>query len=58
LDNVKKSAHGITYNPKAQTAINVGCAVRCEEFQKPRLEVEIEERRVTGGTKNDEEIVL
>ena len=33
-DDVEKSAHGIPFN---QTAKNVGCTVRCEECQKPRM---------------------
>ena len=57
LDDDKKSAHGIPFNPKAQTAKTVGFTVRCKEFQKTRLEVKIEEKRVTGSTKKDEEIV-
>ena len=57
LDDVKKSAHGIPFNPTAQTAKTVGFTVRCEEFQKARLEVKIEEKRMTGSTKKDEEIV-
>ena len=31
LDHVKKSAHGILFNPTAKTAKNMGFAVRCEE---------------------------
>ena len=36
----------------------MGFTVRCKEFRKVRLEFEIEENRVTGSTKKDEEIVL
>ena len=58
LEDVKKAAHGIPFNSTAQTAKTVEFTVRCEEFQKARLKVEIEEKRVTGSTKKDEEIVL
>ena len=58
MDDVKKSAHGIPSNPTAQTTKNVEFTLRCEEFQNVRLEVEIEEKRVTGSTKKYEEIVL
>ena len=37
LDDVKKSAHGIPFNPTAQMAKTVGFTVRCEKFQKARL---------------------
>ena len=57
LDDVNKSAHGIPFNSTAQTAKTVEFTVRCEEFQKARLEVKIEDKRMTGSTKKDEEIV-
>ena len=41
MDDIENSAHGIPFNPSAQslseTARNVGFTVRCEECQKPRL---------------------
>ena len=61
LDDVEKSALDIPFNLIAQTVKNVGFVVRCKECQKPRLahsKLEIEERRVTGSTKNDKEIIL
>ena len=57
LDDVKKSAHGIPSNSTAQTAKTVEFTVRCEEFQKARLEVKIGEKRLTESTEKDEEIV-
>ena len=56
MDDVEKSAHGLPFNPTAQTAKDFWFTVRCEECQKPRLEVEIEEKSVTGSTKNDKSL--
>ena len=55
------SAHSIPFNSTAKTTKDVGSTVHFEKMSKTKdgtYKFEIEERRVPGSTKNDEEIFL
>ena len=59
LDDVRKSAHGIPFNPTAQTLKICDLQfVRMSKTKASTFEAAIKARRGTWSTKNDKEIVL